>query len=319
MRDRLRMLMNLIVPLTLTVAAAHQTLQAQSASKDPMQQSRSADLMATSIAGLPDVKPNVKGRLSLDQVSLTFTNADVHASIPLKRIETVSIGAESYEPGGTAGAISRQAIPFGGGPALGAVQGKTVDVMAVEYRDLHDGYHGAVFILPKEQAADIQKRLEVSISPLPQATAASCEAERTKTSVLLSPIKLSGLQLPAEYRVLLYEQLFTELRQAHPANTYFRAGDVTAGSGCTAMTLTVDVNAFTKGNAHLRGSTGPVGMFVGSTSIGYTVVLTNHLQKVLFRADLKNKHRFDTQSLGLAEDVAKSVSKRMDKEVKSIS
>jgi hypothetical protein len=98
--------------------------------------------------------------------------------------------------------------------------------MAVEYLDVHDGYHGAVFILPKKQAADIEKKLSASISPPPQTTAAACEAERTPTSGLVLPIKLSGLQLPAEYRVLLYEQLVTELRQAHPANSYLRAGDV---------------------------------------------------------------------------------------------
>jgi hypothetical protein len=74
-----------------------------------------------------------------------------------------------------------------------------------------------------------------------------------------------------------------------------------------------------KGNAELRGSTGPLGLFVGTTSIGYTVILKNHSQKILFQADLKNKHRLDTQSLGLAEDVAKNVSKRMDKQLKSIS
>jgi hypothetical protein len=129
-----------------------------------------------------------------------------------------------------------------------------------------------------------------------------------QNSVLVAPIKLTGVELPAEYRVLLYEQLMTELIQTHASNVYLRAGDVSAGSGCTDMTLSVDVNAFKKGNAALRGSTGPLGMFIGTTSIGYTVNLTDQSQRVLFEAHMKEKHRLDTESLGLAQDVAKSVS-----------
>jgi hypothetical protein len=86
------------------------------------------------------------------------------------------------------------------------------------------------------------------------------------------------------------------------------------------MTLSVDVNAFKKGNAALRGSTGPFGVFIGTTSIGYTVNLTDQSQTVLlFEAHMKEKHRLDTESLGLAQDVAKSVSSRLNKAMKSTS
>jgi hypothetical protein len=60
-------------------------------------------------------------------------------------------------------------------------------------------------------------------------------------------------------------------------------------------------------------------MFIGTTYIGYTVNLTDHSQKVLFEAHMKEKHRLDTESLGLAQDVAKSVSSRLNKEMKSTS
>jgi hypothetical protein len=45
-------------------------------------------------------------------------------------------------------------------------------------------------------------------------------------------------------------------------------------------------------------------MFIGITSIGYTVKLTHQSQRVLFEAHMKNKHYLDTQSLGLAQQVA---------------
>jgi hypothetical protein len=319
MRNHSKMLMKLIAPFYLVLAGANHPLVAQPAQNGPVQQAKSADLMVTHIAGLPDTKPNVKGLLALDPGSLIFSNSTIHASIPLNRIEAVSIGDERSEPGGKTGAIARKAIPYGGGAALGAIQNKTVDILTIEYLDAHEGYHGAVFVLPKKRAADIQRRLTASITPLPKTGAASCEAERTPDSILLAPIKLTGVELPAEYRVLLYEQLMTELRQTHSSNVYFRAGDVSAGSGCTAMILRVDVNAFKKGNAGLRGSTGPLGMFIGTTSIGYTVNLTDQSQRVLFEVHMKEKHRLDTESLGLAHDVAKSVCIRLNRDMKSTS
>jgi hypothetical protein len=209
----------------------------------------------------------------------------------LNRIEAVSLGDERYEPGGIIGAIARKAIPYEGGEALEVIQGKTVDILTVEYRDADDGYHGAVFVLPKKQAADIQRRLAASIRPLPKPIVASCEAERTPNSVLVEPIKFTGVKLPAEYRVLLYERLMEELRQAPSSYVYFRAGNVSAGSECTAMILSVDVNAFKKGNAELRGCL----LFIGITSIGYTVKLTDQSQRVLFEAHMKNKHYLDTE------------------------
>lgn len=319
MRNHSKMLMNLIVPLYLTLTGANHPLQAQPAQNEPVQQTKSADLMVTHIAGLPDTKPNVKGLLALDREGLIFSNSTIHAGIPLSRIEAVSIGDERSEPGGKPGAIARKAIPYGAGAALGVIQSKTVDILTIEYLDADEGYHGAVFVLPRKQAADIQRRLTASIRPLPKTNAASCEAERTPNSVLVAPIKFTGVELPAEYRVLLYEQLMTELRQTHSSNVYFREGDVSAGSGCTAMTLSLNVSAFKKGNAALRGSTGPFGIFIGTTSMHYTVNLTDQSQRVLFDVRMKETHRLDTESLGLAQDVAKDVSSRLNKEMKSTS
>ena len=168
MRNHSKMLMNLIVPFYLVLAGANYPLQAQSAQNEPVQQAKSADLRVTHIAGLPDTKPNVKGLLALDREGLIFGNSTIHASIPLNRIEAVSVGDERSEPGGKTGAIARKAIPYGGGAALGAIQNKTVDILTIEYLDAHEGYHGAVFVLPKKQAAPCRKSsLTISLSHRP--------------------------------------------------------------------------------------------------------------------------------------------------------
>jgi hypothetical protein len=312
MNKYVRLAISFVLPFASTIVGFNHSLRAQSAK----QQAASTGLTATVIAGMPDIKPNARGMLSLSREGLTFKSESSYARIALDTISAVSVGDERWEPGGLPGALVRKAIPYGGGAALGVIQAKTVDIMAVEYRDSHDGYHGAVFVLPRKQAVDLQRRLMVGISPQPTTSAVSCEAESTPNSVLLAPITLSGSKLPPEYRVLLYEQLMTELRQANPTYSYFRAGDRSAGSGCTAMTLSVNVSAFNKGNAELRGCTGPLGLFLGTTSMSYSVNLTNQSEKVLFQANMKEKHHLDTQSLGLAQEVARRVTKRMNKEMK---
>ena len=90
MHNHSKLLVNLIVPFCLTLAGANQPLQAQTAQNEPAQQAKSADLVVTQIAGMPDTKPNVKGLLALDGEGLTFSNSTTITSIPLNRIEAVS-------------------------------------------------------------------------------------------------------------------------------------------------------------------------------------------------------------------------------------
>jgi hypothetical protein len=107
-----------------------------------------------------------------------------------------------------------------------------------------------------------------------------------------------------------------ELRQPPSSYVFLRAGDASAGSGCTSVILSVDVNAFKKGNAEVRGLTS---MSIGITSVGYTVTLTDQSQRVVFETRMASKHWLDTQSLDLAHQVAGKISKRLNKEMKSTS
>src|ERR1700761_7583093 len=182
------------------------------------------------LAGLPDIKPNAKGDLSLVPGKLMFSNSDVRAFIATNRITAVFTGDERAEKGGTAGQIARKVIPYGGGAALGAFSQKSVDLLTVEYRDEHEGYHGAIFELPAKQAAELQKKIVAETAPLalsrPHAFSA---AEARPNTILLDPIDVHGLEIPAEYRVLFYEHLFTELRRTQTSETYFRTGDIASG------------------------------------------------------------------------------------------
>jgi hypothetical protein len=268
------------------------------------------------VAGFEEAKANVSGDLALSPLTLTFSNKNVSTSIPRERIFNAFIGDQRTEPWGTTGKIARKIIPYGGGAALGAVTNRKVDLLTVEYRDIHDGYHGVVFVLPVQKAAVVRDNIMANLTPPVELGAFSC-AEATPGSVLVSPIQVSGVDLPAEYRILLYEQTIKELKTKRPEEKFFRVGDRSAGPGCVALSIDITVTDFKKGNRAVRASTGPLGFFLGTTSLTFDVSLKDVNDKTVFDARIKKCNRTDSESLGLADTIAKNVAKRFGKATES--
>ncbi len=113
--------------------------------------------------------------------------------------------------------------------------------------------------------------------------------------------------------MLLYEGLIHEMSISTPAATYIRAGSLEAGIGCSAMKLEISVTAFKKGNHALRASTGPIGLFVGKASVSCHVELTAADGRKVLAKDIINSKRIDTESLGVAKSVAKTVARKIRK------
>jgi hypothetical protein len=269
------------------------------------------------VAGLMEVKPDVKGSLLVTPEAMVFSNGTISATIPRGRILHVFVGDQRTEPWGTTGKVVRKVIPYGGGAALGALTNGQVDLLTVESLDEHDGYHGAVFAVPFQRAAAIREQLTATLVPPVKRAAPPCsEGGPTPRSVLLAPIAVSGIELPDEYRILLYEQLYKQLKAHNPSDSFLRTGDLSSGPGCTALTLRVTVKGFEKGNRALRASTGPLGMFLGTTSLSFDINLQDAQARTVFDAQMKKSDRTDSDSLGLANGIAKSVAKRMDKELR---
>ena len=268
----------------------------------------------TQITGLPDAKPNIKGRLTLSDTELLFTNPEFKAQIPFARMTNVSIGSERIETGGTTGLIMRKVIPYGGGMALAAVTQKSADLLTIEYVDVAGRDHGVVFFVPKSSAQALSDRMSPQLSqttrPLPHACV---EGASSPTSVVVEPIVSRGLELPAEYRVLLYEGLIAELRDSKGPLTYTRAGTSDDEASCSGNKLQVTVTGFNKGNRALRASTGPIGFFLGKTSISFHVEVTAADGNSVLSQDMTSSKRTDAESLGVARSVAKAVSKKIRK------
>ncbi|WP_263382195.1 hypothetical protein [Granulicella arctica] len=268
------------------------------------------------VAGLMEVRPDIKGSLLITPDTIVFSNGTVRATIPRSRILNVFVGDQRTEPWGTTGKVVRKVIPYGGGAALGAITNGQVDLLTVESLDEHDGYHGVVFAVPFQKANAIREQLTASLVPLVKHPTPSCsEGASTPKSVLLAPILVSGIELPSEYRILLYEQLFKQLKSHNSSDSFLRTGDLSSGPGCTELTLRVTVTAFKKGNRAVRASTGPLGMFLGTTSLAFDINLRDINEKTIFDVQMKKSDRSDSDSLGLADSIAKSVAKRMDKEM----
>ncbi len=268
----------------------------------------------TQIMGLPDAKPNIRGQLTLSDTELSFRNPDFRAEIPFALMVKVSIGSERIETGGTTGQIMRKVIPYGGGMALATVTQKSADLLTIEYLDMEGRDHGVVFFVPKSAAKTLSDQISPQLSrtkpPLPPACV---EGPSSPTSVVVEPITSRGLELPAEYRVLLYEGLIDELRDSKSALTYSRASNFNDAANCSGIKLKITVTGFNKGNRALRASTGPIGLFVGKTSISFHVELTAADGRSVLSEDMSNSKRMDTESLGVAKSVAKAVSKKIRK------
>jgi hypothetical protein len=268
------------------------------------------------VAGLMEVKPGVKGSLLVTPGDVIFSNGSIRAIIPRNRILNVFIGDQRTEPWGTTGKIVRKVIPYGGGAALGALTNGQVDLLTVESLDVHDGYHGVVFAVPFQKAAAIREQLVANlVSPTVHPPSPCSETGPRPRSVLLAPITVTGIALPDEYRILLYEQIYKQLKMRDPNDSFLRVGDRSSGPDCTALTLRVTVMGFKKGNRALRASTGPLGLFLGTTSLSFDINLQDVKDKTVFDVQMKKSDRTDSDSLGLADGIAKSIAKQIDKEL----
>lgn len=305
-----------LLPLILSTAVVNYAQTTAAQTSEPPTPAADGQ-KAVYLAGLTDVKPGTNGSLFLSPGEVRFENKDIHASIPVTQITSVANGDERAERGGTTGSVVRLLAHYHGGfVIMGPAMGKKVDLLSFEYHDPTGGLHGAVFVLPKGTASTLEERLSAQVAPHPLPPAVACSADQVKPdSIQLDPIEASGIEVPAEYRLLLYERLLTNLQQSLPASKFYRAGDIAAGPGCMAYSLHITLTGFKKGNNTLRASTGPIGMFAGLTSLSYQFELKNTSGAVALDKTLKQSERGDKESLNLTQSIAKNIAKRINKSI----
>lgn len=269
---------------------------------------------ATHLIGLPNLKEKLNGVLTLRDRTLVFTSSEGSASIERANITFVSTDDEKRELGGGAGKIGRMLIPYGGGGAMALVSQSKVGLLTVEFHDQHHAYHGAVFMVPFDATARWQQALGSSSPSLQDDLHGSwvCDSPvPIPYTITVLPVGASGMPVPAEYRVLLYEQLLRRLHKDESRYAVYRGGEQNSNAICSEFTLKVVLTAFKKGNAVVRAASGLVGLFAGVTSLELNVRLTNNKGEAVFERKIKTSRRGDNESLDLADIAAKSTLKKL--------
>ena len=113
---------------------------------------------AVQLIGLPGVKENTKGRLTVINGTLRFIHPKGNADVATESIQDVVTGTDSQRViGGTLGTLTLLA-PFGSGRLLSLFRTE-LDTLTIQYRDTDGGLHGVIFTMPLNKAEMIKKDL----------------------------------------------------------------------------------------------------------------------------------------------------------------
>lgn len=121
-------------------------------------QIRSGPTKVVQLTGLPGVKDNAKGTLSVENGNLHFIRGKASSDISTTLIEDVVTGSDSQKAVGKTVGMLSMAAPYGGGRFLSLFRTK-IDTLTIQYRDANGGLHGAIFTMPAGAADGIKKEL----------------------------------------------------------------------------------------------------------------------------------------------------------------
>jgi hemolysin-activating ACP:hemolysin acyltransferase len=110
------------------------------------------------LTGLPGVKENAKGKLSVENGNLHFTSDKAISDVSASSILDVVTGSDSQKAVGKTIGMLSMAAPYGGGRMVSLFR-KKIDTLTVQYLDADGGLHGAIFTMPVGSADVIKKDL----------------------------------------------------------------------------------------------------------------------------------------------------------------
>ena len=138
------------VPVALLAAAIAAT------AGSPQQISKTVKVVQ--VTGLPSVKENTNGLLSVENGNLHFVHGKAASDVSASLIQDVITGGDSQQAVGKTVGIISTAAPYGGGRFLSLFR-KKIDTLTVEYRDADGAFHGVIFRMPVGTADGIKKEL----------------------------------------------------------------------------------------------------------------------------------------------------------------
>jgi hypothetical protein len=278
--------------------------------------------------GLPETKAPQKGSLTINSGGLTFTGKSGSYNVPRAALLALRTGNERVELWGMKGRLLRMAIPDGGGIAAAGVMHHKVNMLSVEFKDVRDGYHAAVFYVPAGEAehviasfADLLQTqygnsTSTSASKLETSVSTCQDGSINPRSVLITMPAWNQTEVPAAYRAFLYEHTVDRLQRLEGIGHVYREGETEGQKGCPEYTIRVSVSAFKQGSQVKRAVMGPVGMFIGTTQMSFNINITDTTGRLNVTEQLKATVRGESESKNVADSVAKTIDKRYASETK---
>ena len=110
------------------------------------------------LTGLPGVKDNAKGTLTVESGKLHFSYGKKSSEVNAASIEDVVTGEDTQAAVGKTVSNLSMAAPYGSGRFLALFRSK-FDTLTLRYRDENGALHGVIFALPASGAEPIKKDL----------------------------------------------------------------------------------------------------------------------------------------------------------------
>jgi hypothetical protein len=142
-----------LVSIAMTVAFAGLAVCGANA-----QQSSKPANNAIALTGLPGVKDNAKGTLTVESGKLHFSYGKKSSEVDVASIEDVVTGEDTQAAVGKTVSNLSMAAPYGSGRFLALFRTK-FDTLTLRYRDENGALHGVIFALPASGAEPIKKDL----------------------------------------------------------------------------------------------------------------------------------------------------------------
>jgi len=267
---------------------------------------------AVHILGLADINAYAKGTLQIDGANIAFRGNSASARIPLASVTAFTVEQETKPLfRGNAGRLLLLA-PFGSGRAISMIR-TGVETLTLQYRDIRDGDHGCILMLPKGDGSAFAERLkrvgireergdDGTLPPPRKAPSTILLKERlANAKVQVDPI----VGLPPEFRTSIYEQLIAALWDTGQFQHVYRSGDPSAETSAGKLHLEITGDRFQKGNERLRTLT----TFGGATVIKVHLRIIDGAQVVVIEKDLQGSVRSYGENLDAAGSLVRKVAR----------
>jgi hypothetical protein len=318
MRSQTRIL---LVLLLLALAAPLAFAQAQDTS--------AGTLHVRHVIGMPNVKHDATGLLLIEANSLHFDVGRSRGVLPIASIEDIFIGTETTQAGGKLGEVAKGAAlaaPYDSGAALTLLLIQKVDVLTITYRDSDHGLHAAIFALPKNRAAQFRTDLiakgahfntgasvtripEKAPKPASQPTTAAAPSSSAASAILIEPVSSGDVNIPAEFRMAIYEHLIEKIQSSGIYARVFRSGDHRADNISGLVTLSTEVEKFKEGNQTER----ELITVLGATTVTLDARLSTRDGSILVDKKVEGRVRFFGENLSVIHDVARRITSLLQK------